>query len=49
MNIHELQTMVHYKLPVKLFVWNNNGYLLTAYADELRRGQVRGGESESPG
>ena len=28
MNIHELQTMVHYKLPVKLFVWNNNGYLL---------------------
>jgi len=27
MNIQELQTMVHYKLPLKLFVWNNNGYL----------------------
>jgi acetolactate synthase-1/2/3 large subunit len=27
MNIHELQTIVHHKLPVKLFVWNNDGYL----------------------
>jgi len=27
MNIQELQTLVHYQLPVKLFVWNNDGYL----------------------
>lgn len=27
LNIHELQTIVHYKLPIKLFVFNNNGYL----------------------
>ena len=27
MNIQELQTLKHYNLPVKLFVWNNNGYL----------------------
>lgn len=27
MNIQELQTMVHHKLPVKIFVWNNDGYL----------------------
>lgn len=27
MNIQELQTMVHYHLPIKLFVWNNDGYL----------------------
>ncbi len=27
MNIQELQTIKHYKLPVKLFVWNNDGYL----------------------
>jgi len=27
MNLQELQTIVHYNLPVKLFVWNNNGYL----------------------
>ncbi len=28
MNIQELQTMVHYRLPLKLFVINNQGYLL---------------------
>jgi len=27
MNLQELQTLVHYQCPVKLFVWNNNGYL----------------------
>ena len=27
MNIQELQTLVHYNIPVKLVVWNNNGYL----------------------
>lgn len=26
-NIQELQTILHYQLPVKLFVLNNNGYL----------------------
>jgi acetolactate synthase-1/2/3 large subunit len=26
-NIQELQTILHYKLPVKLFIWNNDGYL----------------------
>jgi len=27
LNIHELQTIVHNDLPIKIFVWNNNGYL----------------------
>ena len=27
MNIQELQTLLNYKLPVKLFVYNNGGYL----------------------
>ncbi len=27
MNIQELQTLKHHGFPVKLFVWNNNGYL----------------------
>ena len=27
MNIQELQTIVHNRLPVKLFIWNNDGYL----------------------
>lgn len=26
MNIQELQTLVHYDLPIKLFILNNNGY-----------------------
>ena len=27
MNIQELQTLVHHQLPVKIVIWNNNGYL----------------------
>jgi acetolactate synthase-1/2/3 large subunit len=27
LNIQELQTIVHNNLPVKIFVWNNDGYL----------------------
>ena len=27
MNIQELQTIVHNSLPIKIFVWNNDGYL----------------------
>ncbi len=27
MNIQELQTIVHHDLPIKLFIWNNDGYL----------------------
>ncbi len=27
LNIQELQTIKYYNLPVKIFVWNNNGYL----------------------
>jgi acetolactate synthase-1/2/3 large subunit len=26
MNLQELQTVVHYKLPVKIFIFNNSGY-----------------------
>ena len=27
MNLQELQTIKHHQLPIKLFVWNNGGYL----------------------
>jgi len=27
MNLQELQTIIHNSMPVKIFVWNNNGYL----------------------
>jgi len=33
-NIQELQTLVHYKLPVKLFVLNNEGYLSIRFTQE---------------
>ena len=26
-NIQELQTIKHYQMPIKIFVWNNHGYL----------------------
>ncbi|HNY97516.1 MAG TPA: thiamine pyrophosphate-binding protein [Candidatus Pacearchaeota archaeon] len=26
LNIHELQTVLHHKMPIKLFIFNNNGY-----------------------
>jgi acetolactate synthase-1/2/3 large subunit len=26
LNIQELQTVFHHNLPIKLFIWNNNGY-----------------------
>lgn len=28
LNLQELQTMVHYQLPIKLFIFNNDGYLM---------------------
>lgn len=43
MNIQELQTIKHYQLPVKLFVWNNNGYLsIRASQDKLCNGRKIG-------
>jgi acetolactate synthase-1/2/3 large subunit len=27
LNIHELQTVLYHKLPIKMFIYNNNGYL----------------------
>lgn len=32
MNIQELQSIVYRQLPIKLFIWNNNGYLSTKSA-----------------
>jgi acetolactate synthase-1/2/3 large subunit len=28
MNLQELQTVVHHRLPIKLFIFNNDGYLM---------------------
>jgi acetolactate synthase-1/2/3 large subunit len=48
MNIQELQTIVHYQLPVKLFVWNNNGYLsIRATQNKFFNGRLIGTDLSS--
>jgi acetolactate synthase-1/2/3 large subunit len=48
-NIHELQTIVYNKLPIKIFVLNNNGYLSIRNTQSLFLEKRLIGESESSG
>jgi acetolactate synthase-1/2/3 large subunit len=34
MNLQELQTVVHHKLPIKLFIFNNDGYLMIRHTQK---------------
>jgi acetolactate synthase-1/2/3 large subunit len=34
MNLQELQTIVHHKLPIKLFIFNNDGYLMIKHTQK---------------
>lgn len=47
MNIQELQTIVHHRLPVKIFVLNNNGYLSIRITQKNFFGDVIGESSAS--
>jgi len=48
MNIQELQTVVHHDLPIKLFVWNNDGYLsIRATQSKFFEGRFIGTDSRS--
>jgi len=47
MNIQELQTLVHYKLPVILFVLNNKGYLTIKLMQQNHFGRYVGSEPKS--
>jgi acetolactate synthase I/II/III large subunit len=47
MNIQELQTMVHYKLPIILFVLNNGGYLTIKLMQQNHFGRYVGSETAS--
>jgi len=48
MNIQELQTIVHYKIPIKIFILNNNGYLAISLMQEnLFNGNYVGSNKES--
>jgi len=35
MNLQELQTIIHHKLPIKIFVFNNDGYLMIKHTQKL--------------
>lgn len=48
MNIQELQTIVQYKIPIKIFILNNNGYLaIKLMQDNLFSGNYIGSNPES--
>lgn len=48
MNIQELQTLKHHQLPVKLVVWNNDGYLsIRATQRKFFNGRFIGTDSRS--
>lgn len=48
MNLQELQTIVHNNLPIKLFVWNNDGYLsIRNTQNKFFNGRAVGTDSQS--
>ena len=48
MNIQELQTVAHHQLPIKLFVFNNNGYVsIRQTQDTFFNGRYAGCDSKS--
>lgn len=48
LNIQELQTIVHHDLPIKMFVWNNNGYLsIRATQTKFFEGRLIGADPTS--
>jgi acetolactate synthase-1/2/3 large subunit len=47
MNIQELQTMFHYKLPIILFVLNNRGYLTIKLMQQNHFGRYVGSDQAS--
>ena len=47
MNIQELQTLVHYRLPLILFVLNNGGYLTIKLMQQNHFGRYVGAEKSS--
>ena len=48
MNIQELATMMHHKLPIKLFIYNNGGYLTIKQTQQLGfNGRLMGSDESS--
>lgn len=48
MNVQELQTVIHNKIPIKIFILNNNGYLaISLMQDNLFKSNYIGSNPES--
>lgn len=48
MNLQELQTVVHHQLPIKLFIFNNDGYLMIKHTQKnLFQGRYAGSHGAS--
>ena len=48
MNLQELQTIVHHRLPIKIFVFNNDGYLMIKHTQKaLFQGHYSGTDEKS--
>ncbi len=48
MNLQELQTIVHHQLPIKIFVFNNDGYLMIKHTQKaLFKGHYSGTDLRS--
>jgi len=48
MNLQELQTMVHHQLPIKLFIFNNDGYLMIKHTQKaILKGRYSGTDRKS--
>lgn len=48
-NVHELQTIAHHKIPIKLFVFNNEGYLSIRHTQKSFLNSNYTGSSEEGG
>ena len=47
MNIQELSTIMHHKLPIKLFIYNNGGYLTIKQTQQLGFNHLMGSTEDS--
>lgn len=48
MNLQELQTVAHHQLPIKLFIFNNDGYLMIKHTQKaVLKGRYAGTDAKS--
>jgi len=48
MNLQELQTIAHYKLPIKIIIFNNDGYLMIKHTQKnIAQGRYAGVNKDS--